>query len=231
MLLLLLMIKGFEMTEVQQGAVWAASAVMEIWEPDAVKFARAKLGRNISEEVSSRLHVNAEDFASLNIQPDIVGMPSTNRLTTLGITNLTDRLFSTTQQWVPSTGSAGSEVGFTGIGVGNGLSPGDAIGDSDFTGASKSFRICDTGFPTRSVGTLVWKATWQDVEANFDWNEFTLLVPGASATQLSGASAYTNRSSSPIVNYKFLNSKRPAGLGTKNSGGNASLTVTATVSG
>lgn len=216
------------MTEQSQIITWSARAVMEIWTPEATAFAAQRLSKDASRVNSEgRVHVTADDLIRFGISPEqtISGPIPGNRLTTIGLTTMTDRLFTATQVWTPSTGTAGSEVGFTGMGVGTGTGSADAIGDTNLNGSSKAFRVCDTGFPTRSSGVLTFKTTFADTEANFTWDEYCVIVPGSGAAQLSGVSASTSLPS----NYKLLNSKRPAALGTKNSGGAASITLVVTL--
>jgi hypothetical protein len=42
-------------------------------------------------------------------------------------------------------------------------------------GTNKAFKSMDSGYPTRSNQTAEWRATFGSAEANFAWNEFTVV--------------------------------------------------------
>ncbi len=205
------------MVDVHAPLTWNARATRTLWRADEVAWAQARLGREF---------VGADDFARLRVGGEVQDGPVPgNRLVTVGLNNLTARLITATQVWSASSGGApGAGSGFVVIAVGNGTT-GDAIGNTDLSGASKSYRVCDDSYPTQSNGVLVAKASFQSAEANFDWEEYGICVPGSSASSVSGTAA----ASSKPLNYVLLNRKAPAGLGAKSSGNVASLQITITI--
>ena len=199
-----------------------AVSEMTVWDAEVVQWAKDRFSRL---EGRQRYVVTDEELRALKLPYTAFPGPNPgNRLVTVGLGNMTSRLLTTAQQWTPTSGTPGSATGYTGLGVGNGTSPGDAIGDTNLVGASRSFRICDPGFPTRSNGQVTWKSTWQSTEANFDWNEYCSFVPNTT-TSFTDAAHFTSKQSA----WDLFSAKRPAGLGTKSSGNNASLTLTITI--
>ena len=59
------------------------------------------------------------------------------------------------------------------IGVGDGTDAEDPS-QTGLTGTNKLYKGMDSGYPTRSGQTAIWRATFGPDEANFDWNEFTV---------------------------------------------------------
>lgn len=192
---------------------WAAHALVERWDDDAATRAIRKLYRESA-------FVSGDDFASLKMRPDEVreGPNPGNQFVSVGLTQLISRLITTAQVWSTSTGGAG----FTGLGVGTSTTP-DAVSDSNLIG-TKSFRVCDDTYPQAgAAGVVVFKTSFQTAEANFAWEEYGAIIPGAGATSFSGAAVTTKP-----TNYILLDRKSPAGLGTKASG-ISTLTLTLTL--
>lgn len=93
------------------------------------------------------------------------------------------------------------------IGVGDGTTA-TAATQADLQGASVLYAPMDTGYPSVANQTITFRATFQDADANFAWQEWSIR---------NGATAGEN------LNRKVVN------LGTK-TGGVWSLTATITVS-
>ena len=60
------------------------------------------------------------------------------------------------------------------LGVGNGTAS-ESASQTGLQGTSKAFKGMDSGYPSRSGQTLSWRATFGDSEANFAWEEFTVV--------------------------------------------------------
>jgi hypothetical protein len=96
--------------------------------------------------------------------------------------------------------------------VGNG-STAAASGDTDLSGGSLDVSAMDAGFPTVSVTTATWRATYGSSQANFVWNEVAV------QNQSGSVGSFTR-----ILNHKVQN------FGTKASGSTWTLTLTVTIS-
>lgn len=60
------------------------------------------------------------------------------------------------------------------LGVGNSNAAENAS-QTGLQGTSKAFKGMDSGYPTRSGQTAEWRATFGPSEANFSWQEFTVV--------------------------------------------------------
>jgi len=60
------------------------------------------------------------------------------------------------------------------IGVGDSNASEDAS-QTGLQGSNKAFKGMDSGYPTRSGNTAIWRATFGGDEANFHWYEFTVV--------------------------------------------------------
>ena len=60
------------------------------------------------------------------------------------------------------------------LGVGDGTTTEDAS-QTGLQGTNKYFKSMDSGYPQRSNQTAIWRATFGGTEANFAWNEFTVV--------------------------------------------------------
>lgn len=201
-----------------QGAQWRAQAFVSRWDADATEWAQKCLGRP---------EVFAADFDALRVRPfeEIVGPTPGNLVVAGGWSRIGVRMLSNTAPpWTVSSGGSGS----SGIGVGNSS---QAAAKSDTTlvasGVNKFHRVCDDAFPTAGLNgsndlALVFKTTYQNAEANFDWAEYGIYVPS------NGAGAFPAASSSAPLLYTLLNRKATS-LGVKSSG-TASLQITITIS-
>lgn len=209
---------------------WGARSFARFWEPGVEDYARRKL------HLPAGAHVDAAMLDALKVAPyrEVDGPVPGNQVTNDGLQRLWIQLCAGSRAWTAT--SAGS--GFTGIAVGNATSGSDAKADTDLAGSSKSYRACDNTFPllypsTHPVtavaltqGQALFSTTFGSGEANFDWNEYGVLVPNSSASAVStGTAAAASLASFGGGNYKLLNHKLPAGLGTKTSGASASLYV------
>lgn len=202
---------------------WSAHAVARFWEPGVEEFARKRL------YLPDGAHVQAADYDRLRIAPfaEKDGPTPGNLLIGVGLTALLSQLKSGTKDWAAS--SAGS--GFTGLAVGTGTTTA-VIGDTDLTGGSKSYRVCDDTYPTISTdglgGHMTFQVTYASGEANFSWDEYAALVPNGSASAASGSAA-SSKAAFGGGNYILLNHKAPAGLGVKANGAPATLNLVITI--
>jgi hypothetical protein len=60
------------------------------------------------------------------------------------------------------------------LGVGDSNTAADPT-QTALQGASKTFKAMDSGYPQRSGQTAEWRATFGSTEANFAWEEFTVV--------------------------------------------------------
>jgi hypothetical protein len=60
------------------------------------------------------------------------------------------------------------------LGVGDGTTAESAT-QTGLQGTNKYWKTMDSGYPTRSNQTAIWRATFDGTEANFAWNEFTVV--------------------------------------------------------
>lgn len=60
------------------------------------------------------------------------------------------------------------------LGVGNGTAPADAT-DTGLSGASKTYKAMDSGYPSKSSQTAVWRSTFGSSDANYAWEEYTVV--------------------------------------------------------
>jgi len=60
------------------------------------------------------------------------------------------------------------------LGVGNGTAAADPT-QTSLQGASKTFKAMDSGYPQRSAQTAEWRATFGTGDANYAWEEFTVV--------------------------------------------------------
>lgn len=205
---------------------WAARSHAVFWEPGVEDWARRKLW--LPEDA----HVDAATLRGLKIEPHKVvdGPVPGNQLLNTGLAVMFNLLVLGTPAWAKTL----SGVGSTGIAVGNGTTA-DNASQTDLSGSSKSYRVCDEAFPKRYLAThpvtgvtltqgqLLFATTFASGEANFAWDEYGAMVI-LSGSQLSGAAV-----TSAPGNFGLLNRKSPAGLGSKSSGATASLYLLITV--
>ena len=211
---------------------WKCEVRARFWEPGTEEHVRRKL------YLPAGAHVSAAMLDRLKVRPFRVAEGPTpgNRLTSAGLAAMTSQWISGTKDWAVSSGGSG----WTGLAVGNGTTA-DAIGDTDLVGATKSYRVCDNGFPKRvgatssgtgavlTSGQFELGATFASGEANHAWDEYGGLVPNSSASAATGA-ATTSKAAFGGGNYILLNRKAPAGLGTKTAGSPAELYMVLTIS-
>lgn len=60
------------------------------------------------------------------------------------------------------------------LGVGD-SNTAESASQTGLQGASKAFKAMDSGYPQRSGQTCEWRATFGPAEANFSWQEFTVV--------------------------------------------------------
>ncbi len=60
------------------------------------------------------------------------------------------------------------------LGVGNSNTAAQAT-DTSLLGASKTFKVMDATYPQRSNQTAEWRATFGSAEANYAWEEYTVV--------------------------------------------------------
>jgi len=60
------------------------------------------------------------------------------------------------------------------LGVGDGTTAEDAS-QTGLQGTNTAFKGMDSGYPQRSGQTAIWRATFGGTEANFSWQEFTVV--------------------------------------------------------
>lgn len=60
------------------------------------------------------------------------------------------------------------------LGVGNGTATANAT-DTGLSGASKTYKTMDTGYPSRSSQTGKWRSSFGSSDANYGWEEYTLV--------------------------------------------------------
>jgi len=60
------------------------------------------------------------------------------------------------------------------LGVGDSNTAEDAS-QTGLLGTNKAYKAMDTGYPQRSNQTAIWRATFGGDEANFSWQEFTVV--------------------------------------------------------
>lgn len=143
-------------------------------------------------------------------EPDEEIEDAGNVLCNAGIARLLDLLIG--------AGGQALTNGYARVGVGNGSAAAVAT-QTDLSGASKFFKGMDATYPQRSAQTITFRSTFQDGEANFQWNEWCIDTGGAGSGQ-SGAT----------VGAPMLNRRVPSpSLGTK-TGGIWTLETTVTIS-
>lgn len=141
--------------------------------------------------------------------PDEVVFGEKNVLTTAGITRMLNLLGGLGGQALSNT--------YGRLGVGSGTTAATNA-DTDLAGASKLYHGLDTGFPSVATNTITYKATFQDAEANFQWNEWAIDAGGAG----------TGATNAVVVAPLFNRRVPTTNLGTK-TGGIWTLTVTITI--
>ncbi|MCW4046042.1 MAG: hypothetical protein NWE99_00555 [Candidatus Bathyarchaeota archaeon] len=60
------------------------------------------------------------------------------------------------------------------LGVGN-SNTAESASQTGLQGASKTFKAMDTGYPQRSGQTAEWRATFGSADANYAWEEYTVV--------------------------------------------------------
>jgi hypothetical protein len=60
------------------------------------------------------------------------------------------------------------------LGVGNSTAAADAT-QTGLQGTSKTFKTMDSGYPQRSNQTAEWRATFGSADANYAWEEYTVV--------------------------------------------------------
>jgi hypothetical protein len=185
-------------------ARWIAEADLHKWDADQTRFVADKTGL---------LRPVAADFDRLGVKPaEHIHVPApANRLTTVGLGQLTARLIVAAEQAWDNT--------HVGLGVGTSLTA-DAIGDTDLIG-TKRYNAMDATYPQQAAGVLTFKATYASGEAEFAWEEYGVVVADTATAFAAGAAK--------PANYILLNRKAPAGLGTKGAGTTWAFTVTITI--
>jgi uncharacterized cupin superfamily protein len=61
------------------------------------------------------------------------------------------------------------------LGVGDSSTPADAAQTGLQAATNKTWKAMDTGYPQRSGQTAEWRATFGSGDANYAWNEFTVV--------------------------------------------------------
>jgi len=154
-------------------------------------FTEARVAKYLAEE-----GVPVEELEPYDVVE--VGQPG-NMLMNVGINQLWSQLKINTQLW---------DQTHTGIGVGNSTTA-ESASHNDLQGASKRYNQCDSGFPALpGVQNIQFAATFGTSEANFAWNEYSLIVPNTTT-------AFTPGTTKP-TNYVILN-RKVVSLGTKTS--------------
>ena len=59
------------------------------------------------------------------------------------------------------------------LGVGNGTATANAT-DTGLSGASKTYKTMDSGYPSRSSQTAKWRSSFATGDANYGWEEYSL---------------------------------------------------------
>lgn len=212
---------------------WGAGSYARFWEPGVEEWARKKLhlpeGAHVDAAMLDKLRIPHQRFSGWDHHG--------NQVVNGGLDQLWNQAINGVKAWAPT-----STTGFTGIAVGNATSGADAKADTDLAGASKAYRVCDNTYPKRygathpvtsvalTQGQALFACTFLSGEANFDWNEYGILIPTSSSAAVSTATAAaTTKASFGGGTYVLLNHKLPAGLGTKSNGAPATLYVLITV--
>lgn len=142
--------------------------VCEKWSEEAVSFARAKIGFNRKQDVSSEILHKIGVIPDIGIE-EVVG----NLLLNEGIAEMWDLVIA-----------AGSPTAYNNanaqIGVGD-SSTAEANTQTDLQAATnKLFKGMNATYPQRSNQTVSWQSDFTTGEANWAWNEWSIRN-GASA--------------------------------------------------
>lgn len=187
-----------------EGVSWRSSTLVEKFSPDQTVYAETLLGRAPSGDELRQLCGEPEDGAHED--------PTSNLLTTAGLSRLTSLLIGGSGQALTATA--------TRLGVGD-SSTAATVADTDLGAAAGSthrqFYIMDATYPTQSGGVLTCKSTFASADANFVWAEW--LIDIGTPTVANGTTV-----NATVLNHKI------AALGTKASGAAWSLTATVSIS-
>lgn len=159
---------------------------------------------------------NIHDYRAYEIAPDEVvkGPQPGNVLANVGINQLWKRCGTTDPVWDSTHGA---------IGVGTDFATAQNATNTDLSGASKYYQAWAGTPTTGSSQAIVFQSTFATGNANFAWNEYSVVIPQASAA------TYTSGSSKQSL-YVILNRKAGSGLlGTKTSAQSWTFTVTMTL--
>lgn len=177
-------------------------ATVDKYDLDQVEYVRNATGL---------LEPKGADFRALGVSPfeTVDGGQPGNVLTNVGIQRLQAQLIANTQLWTQAR---------TALAVGTSTTAAAAT-DTDLLGGSKYYRVLDS-IPTSGSQVMTFVATYGTSVANFAWEEWGVVVPGAAADYTSGTSKQAN---TVLLNRKVVN------LGTKTSAQSWTLTVTITI--
>src|SRR6266566_3712465 len=182
---------------------WRSSTLVEKWSPDQVMYARSILGYEPSGAELDMLCGEPED----GVHED----PTSNLLTTAGLTRITSLIIAGGGQGLTNTSAR--------LGVGDSATAA-AIGDTDLGAASgaghRQFYVMDATYPTVAAGVITAKSTFGSADAVFVWNEWGIDI--GTPTVANGTTV-----GACLLNHKI------AALGTKASGSAWTLTSTITI--
>lgn len=157
----------------------------------------------------------SHDYEAAGIKPldSVEGPQPGNVLLTVGADQLMERLHAAEQVWDSTHGA---------IAVGDSTTAA-AAGQSDLQAVTnKYYRVFDSTPTSPGSGQIIFVATFGTSVANFDWNEYGVVIPDTTTAYTSGTSKQAS--------YIMLNRKAGAALlGTKTSAQSWVFTVTLTL--
>jgi len=186
---------------------WSCEADLDKYDADQTAWVQKRTGLILPE---------SRHFEELRLTPEEhIHIPApANRLVTVGLDAMTKQLIGTSARPWDNT--------HTGLAVGD-SSTADAVGDTDLVAATnKYYQVMDATFPSQANGVLTFKSTYGSGIAEYQWNEYGVIVNTGTVTTMAGAT-------SKNANYTLLNRKAPAALGTKAAGTTWAFTVTITI--
>jgi hypothetical protein len=162
-----------------------------------------KSGKNWHVEWKCEKWHDSNDHLA-GLMPDEVVVVHENLLVTGGINLMLLHLIGDTNLTAYTSGSAVIKVGNSTTAA--------ASGDTDILGGSNAESAMDAGFPTVSITTATWKATYTSLVANFAWEEVAVKNAAGAVSQA----------------VRILNRKVQS-FGTKASGSTWTMTLTLTI--
>lgn len=135
------------------------------WEAKWIRYNWGNVPRKVYETLRNGASIN-EVIQRFNLQPD-VNITEHNTALNEGLQELIDIIcgLGSPTKWDNTNAR---------LGVGDSNTAEDAS-QTGLQGTNKAYKAMDSGYPTRDGQTAKWRATFNGDEANFSWQEFTVV--------------------------------------------------------